>query len=110
MYRKLSRSLGYSPKQTGDCRSRFNIDLKHHEALSDARACAKLYLHLMQQKEALKVNNNFQSTLFILYFILFCTFKLLCKHYSNCFKGNINRYKTSKATIELLDEGATIPL
>lgn len=49
---KLSRSLGYSPNKLSDCCSRFNIDLKHHEALSDARACAKLYLHLMHQKEA----------------------------------------------------------
>jgi DNA polymerase-3 subunit epsilon len=46
---KISRSLGYAPNKLSDCCARFNIDLKHHEALSDARACAKLYLNLIQE-------------------------------------------------------------
>lgn len=41
---KRSRSLGYYPNKLSDCCARHNIDLQHHEALSDARACAKLYL------------------------------------------------------------------
>jgi DNA polymerase-3 subunit epsilon len=44
---KISRSLGYAPNKLSDCCARFNIPLQHHEALSDARACAKLYLQLM---------------------------------------------------------------
>lgn len=45
---KISRSLGYSPNKLSDCCTRFNIDLNHHEALSDARACAKLYMYYLQ--------------------------------------------------------------
>ena len=45
---KISRGLGYSPNKLSDCCKRFNIPLQHHEALSDARSCAKLYLNLMQ--------------------------------------------------------------
>jgi len=51
---KVSRSLGYSPNKLSDCCARFNIPLKHHEALSDARACAHLYLKLIQQRAILK--------------------------------------------------------
>lgn len=45
---KLSRSLGFHPNKLSDCCRRFNIPLNHHEALSDARACALLYLHYHQ--------------------------------------------------------------
>ena len=45
---KISRGLGYSPNKLSDCCKRFNIPLQHHEALSDARACAMLYLNFMQ--------------------------------------------------------------
>ena len=49
---KISRSLGYAPNKLSDCCARFNIPLQHHEALSDARACAKLYLNLMQSHQS----------------------------------------------------------
>lgn len=45
---KLSRSLGFYPNKLSDCCTRLNIPLQHHEALSDARACAQLYLNLFQ--------------------------------------------------------------
>jgi DNA polymerase III subunit epsilon len=41
---QLSRNLGYYPNKLSDCCTRHNIPLQHHEALSDARACAQLYL------------------------------------------------------------------
>jgi len=41
---KIYRSKGYKPANLKYCSDRNNIDLNHHEALSDARACAKLYL------------------------------------------------------------------
>lgn len=46
---KLSRSLGYFPNKLSDCCARLGIPLNHHEALSDARACAQLYMQLMRQ-------------------------------------------------------------
>jgi DNA polymerase-3 subunit epsilon len=45
---KISRSLGYYPNKLSDCCNRHNIPLQHHEALSDARACAQLYLNYLQ--------------------------------------------------------------
>ncbi|HQV76846.1 MAG TPA: 3'-5' exonuclease [Chitinophagales bacterium] len=42
---KLYRSLGYQHNRLSDCCARLNIPLQHHNALSDARACALLYLH-----------------------------------------------------------------
>lgn len=45
---RLYRSLGYYPNRLSDCCQRLNIPLKHHEALSDARACAQLYLNYLQ--------------------------------------------------------------
>lgn len=45
---RLSRSMGYYPNKLSDCCRRHNIQLQHHEALSDARACAQLYLHHLQ--------------------------------------------------------------
>lgn len=41
---KIYRSKGFSPANLNSCCERMNIALKHHEALSDARACATLYL------------------------------------------------------------------
>ena len=41
---KIYRKKGYKPANLKHCSDMNNIDLVHHEALSDARACAKLYL------------------------------------------------------------------
>ena len=41
---KIYRDKGFKPCGLDILCEHFNIDLEHHEALSDARACAKLYL------------------------------------------------------------------
>ena len=41
---RIYRAKGYKPANLKYCSERNNIELKHHEALSDARACAQLYL------------------------------------------------------------------
>ena len=41
---KIYRRKGYKPANLKHCSELNNIELVHHEALSDARACAKLYL------------------------------------------------------------------
>lgn len=41
---KIYKAKGFSPAKLSDCCRKMNIQLNHHEALSDARACAKLYL------------------------------------------------------------------
>jgi DNA polymerase III subunit epsilon len=41
---KIYRNKGLKPAKLSDCCRAMNIALNHHEALSDARACAKLYL------------------------------------------------------------------
>jgi DNA polymerase-3 subunit epsilon len=41
---RIYRSKGYKPANLKYCSERHNIVLDHHEALSDARACAKLYI------------------------------------------------------------------
>ena len=41
---KIYRSKGYKPANLAACCKINNIQLNHHEALSDARACAELYL------------------------------------------------------------------
>ncbi len=41
---KIYRKKGYKPANLKHCASVNDIELVHHEALSDARACAKLYL------------------------------------------------------------------
>ena len=41
---KIYRKKGYKPANLKYCSDKNNIELNHHEALSDARACAKLYL------------------------------------------------------------------
>lgn len=41
---KMYRAKGFAPAKLDVCCRAMNIKLNHHEALSDARACAKLYL------------------------------------------------------------------
>lgn len=41
---KIYKAKGYKPANLKACSDRNGIQLNHHEALSDARACAKLYL------------------------------------------------------------------
>lgn len=41
---KIYRDKGFSPASLDACCRRMKVELKHHEALSDARGCAKLYL------------------------------------------------------------------
>jgi len=53
---KIYRAKGYKPANLKACSQRHNIELNHHEALSDARACAKLYmLHDSQVKMNLSI-------------------------------------------------------
>ena len=41
---KIYRQKGFKPANLKACADRMGIELNHHEALSDARACARLYL------------------------------------------------------------------
>jgi DNA polymerase-3 subunit epsilon len=41
---KIFKAKGYVPAKLDVCCARHGIQLQHHDALSDARACAKLYL------------------------------------------------------------------
>lgn len=41
---QIYKKKGYKPAKLSDCCAKHNIPLLHHEALSDARGCAKLYL------------------------------------------------------------------
>jgi DNA polymerase III subunit epsilon len=41
---KIYRAKGYKPAKLSSCCAVHDIELQHHDALSDARACAKLYL------------------------------------------------------------------
>ena len=41
---KIYKAKGFKPTKLSDCCREMRIELNHHEALSDARACAKLYL------------------------------------------------------------------
>ncbi len=47
---KIYRKLGYKPANLAACCARNKIELQHHDALSDARACAKLFLLAYEQK------------------------------------------------------------
>ncbi|WP_341222144.1 3'-5' exonuclease [Polaribacter atrinae] len=47
---KIYRAKGYKPTRLNACCEIHNIELKHHEALSDARACAKLFLIAQENK------------------------------------------------------------
>lgn len=41
---KIYKAKGLKPTKLSDCCRVINVELNHHEALSDARACAQLYL------------------------------------------------------------------
>lgn len=41
---KIYKTKGLKPTKLSDCCRVMNVPLNHHEALSDARACAQLYL------------------------------------------------------------------
>lgn len=41
---KIYKAKGLKPTKLSDCCRVMNVELNHHEALSDARACAQLYL------------------------------------------------------------------
>jgi DNA polymerase-3 subunit epsilon len=41
---KIYKGKGYSPARLDVCCQRHGIQLNHHDALSDAKACAQLYL------------------------------------------------------------------
>ena len=41
---RIYRAKGFKPCKRSDCCHRLGIELNHHEALSDALACARLYL------------------------------------------------------------------
>lgn len=41
---KIYKAKGFKPAKLSDCCRVMDIPLDHHEALSDARACAKLFL------------------------------------------------------------------
>lgn len=47
---RIYRSLGYKPATLDACCNRKGIELNHHEALSDAKGCALLYLNYLQEK------------------------------------------------------------
>ncbi|MBU1107162.1 MAG: 3'-5' exonuclease [Candidatus Riflebacteria bacterium] len=42
---KIYRAKGFKPYRLDACCERLNIELNHHEALSDAIACARLFLN-----------------------------------------------------------------
>jgi DNA polymerase-3 subunit epsilon len=44
---KIYRAAGFRPYKLNACCERMGVSLNHHEALSDARACAQLYLKRM---------------------------------------------------------------
>ncbi len=48
---RIYRAKGYKPANLKACSDRNGIALNHHEALSDARACAKLYMLHNNQME-----------------------------------------------------------
>lgn len=41
---RIFKQKGIVPTKLSDCARRFNLQLNHHEALSDAKVCAQLYL------------------------------------------------------------------
>ncbi|MFZ5950760.1 MAG: 3'-5' exonuclease [Candidatus Rifleibacteriota bacterium] len=48
---KIYRRLGFTSCRLNDCCQRMNIPLNHHEALSDALACANLFLRAAEMAE-----------------------------------------------------------
>lgn len=51
---RMYRAKGLRPANLAACCDRLGIPLNHHEALSDARACAALYLAAKQQRHTLR--------------------------------------------------------
>lgn len=47
---KIYRKLGFKPANLKACCNRMNIPLNHHDALSDAEACAILYASYLDNK------------------------------------------------------------
>ena len=47
---KIYRAKGYRPANLNACCKVHGIELQHHQALSDARACAKLFLIAQQDR------------------------------------------------------------
>jgi DNA polymerase-3 subunit epsilon len=45
---KIYKAKGYKPAKLNVCCAKHGIALQHHDALSDARACAKLYMITLQ--------------------------------------------------------------
>jgi len=41
---KIYRAKGYNPANLNACCKKHGIELEHHQALSDAHACGKLFL------------------------------------------------------------------
>ena len=41
---RIYQKMGFKPARLNSCCEVMGIELNHHEALSDARACAQLYL------------------------------------------------------------------
>ena len=54
---RIYRSIGFKPATLNACCEKMNIPLNHHEALSDARGCALLYLEYLE-KQIMKTSNN----------------------------------------------------
>ncbi len=52
---RIYRSLGYKPANLSACCRRQGIELRHHEALSDARACALLYQNFLVNHRPLNI-------------------------------------------------------
>lgn len=50
---RIYKKLGYKPYNLNGCCEKLNIQLKHHDALSDARGCALLYLQFLKDKKVL---------------------------------------------------------
>ena len=42
---RIYRAKGFKPASLNACSTRMGIELNHHHALSDAQACAQLYIH-----------------------------------------------------------------
>ncbi len=49
MQNEIYRTKGFKPCALNVLCGQFGIELNHHEALSDARACAQLYLKHLRQ-------------------------------------------------------------
>lgn len=45
---RIYRAKGFQPADLAACCARLNIPLNHHNALSDALGCAKLFLHQLK--------------------------------------------------------------